>query len=213
VAPVKAIAGRRARLLIGAALVVAAIAVLRPWSIRPLQTAQPWGFDAAEYVEEAWPRLLAEAERTATDVHAARSAAAPQRQGVSPPVRRAAFVRVTGVVTEIDRRSRVGVARLETTAGAPPVRVAIQVGPVLRGTALRDAAGFIHFTDFANQSDFAAVANGLNDRALGDVLAPLDVEAWEGRTVTVVGAAWLTGDAAAPVDLVPVQVVVWGGGR
>jgi predicted lipoprotein len=210
---VKAMSGRRARVLLGAALLVATIAVLRPWTVRPIQTAQPWTFDAAAYIEEAWPRLLAEAQRTAVDIHAAPAAAAPERDGASPPARRAAFVRVTGVVTEIDRRSRVGVAYLEPSPPASPVRLAIQVGPVLRGTALRDAAGFIHFTDFANQSDFAAVANGLNDRALREVLEPQEVEAWPGRTLTVVGAAWLAGDAATPVDLVPVQVLVEGGGR
>ena len=37
---------------------------------------------------------------------------------------------------------------------------AIQIGPVLRGTALRDALEFVRFTDFVNQFEFAGVANG-----------------------------------------------------
>lgn len=204
---------RHGRVAVAAALLMGALALLRPWTVQPISTAQPWTFDALAYVDEAWPRLLAEAERTAVELHAAQAVQAAPRDGASPPARRAAFVRATGVVAEVDRRSRVGVAYLETSPGAEPVRLAIQVGPVLRGTALRDAAGFIHFTDFANQSDFAAVANGLNDRALRDVLEPLDVDAWPGRTLTVVGAAWLADAATAPADVVPVLVLVEGGGR
>ena len=123
------------------------------------------------------------------------------------------FVTVTGIVTEIDRRSRVGVAYLQTPGGSSE-RVAVQVGPVLRGTALRDAVSFLRFTDFANQSDFAAVSNALNDRVLRDVLGPLDVASLPGRTVTVTGAASFAGGGYdRPVDLVPIVVRIERGGR
>jgi predicted lipoprotein len=209
----KAVARRGTRVALGAVVLVGALAVLRPWTIRPIDRSQPGVFDAAAYVAKAWARVLAEAERTAVDIGAVRSTPAA-RDGGPAPSRRSVFVKATGVVTEVDRRSRVGVAYLTSSDGTSPARIAAQVGPVLRGTAIRDAAGFIHFTDFANQSEFAAVASALNDRVLRDVLSGLDVDSLPGRTLTVIGAASLVdGAGGPPVDLVPVKVLVEGGGR
>ncbi|MFO7694990.1 MAG: DUF2291 family protein [Vicinamibacterales bacterium] len=199
--------------MLGAALAVGALAILRPWTIRPIQTSQPAGFDADAYIAEAWPRVLDEAERTALEIQAARSAAAAQRSGGAPLPRRPVFVTVTGVVTEVDRRSRVGVAHVRAGTGSPAL-VAVQIGPVIRGTALRDAVRFLRFTDFANQSEFAAVSNALNDRVLRDVLAGLDAASLQGRTLTVIGAASFAGEADdRPIDLVPVRLRVEGDGR
>jgi predicted lipoprotein len=196
-----------------AVLLIATLAILRPWTVRPIRTSQPGAFDAAAYVAEAWPRVLDEAERTAIEIQAARSAAAAQRGGGAPSSRRPVFVRVTGVVTAIDRRSRVGVAHMRADTGSPAL-IAIQVGPVLRGTALRDAVGFLSFTGFANQSEFAAVSNALNDRVLRDVLGGLDVDSLPGRTLTVIGAASFAGEEGdRPVDIVPVKLRIEGGGR
>jgi predicted lipoprotein len=44
--------------------------------------------------------------------------------------------------------------------------VAVLTGPVIRGTALRDALPFIQFSQFTNQLEYARVANALNDRAV-----------------------------------------------
>ena len=79
-----------------------------------------------------------------------------------------------------------------STAARPPATVAIQVGPVLRGTALRDALGFVRFTDFVNQFDFAAVANALNERVLTTVLGPVDVRGLSGQRVSFTGAVSAT---------------------
>lgn len=204
---------RSVRRVLGAALVFGALAILRPWTVRPIQTSQPKVFDAVAYVAEAWPRVLDEAERTALDIQAAPEAAVAQRSDGAPSSRRPVFVRVTGIVTEIDRRSRVGVAHMRTSTGSP-ARIAVQIGPVLRGTALRDAVSFLNFTDFTNQSDFAAVSNALNDRVLRDVIAGLDVESLQGRTITVTGAAAFAGAGSdRPVDVVPIMVRIERGGH
>ncbi len=77
---------------------------------------------------------------------------------------RAVFVKGTATVAEIDRKSRIGLARLRLPWAKDGQAAAIQIGPVLRGTALRDALEFVRFTDFVNQLEFAGVANALNDR-------------------------------------------------
>jgi predicted lipoprotein len=204
-------ARRAARLGLVGACVVGTLAILRPWTIVPIETAKPQVFDAPAYALAAWPRVLAEAEATAVTVPAALEA--PGTTDGVPPARRALFVRATGTVTEVDRRSRVGVARLRID-GSPDAEVAIQVGPVLRGTAIRDATSFVQFTNFANQTEFAAVSNALNEQVASRVLDGLDVDALRGRRVSVIGAATVGGaKPGGPVDVIPVRIETDGGDR
>jgi predicted lipoprotein len=202
-----------ARASVGILLVVGGLAVLRPWTVRPLRTTAPPAFDAVTYAEHAWPRILEEATRTAVDAAVVRQRVA-DGAGTAAPSRRSLFVRVTGTLVGIDRDSRVGVARVRVPGGTA-IEVAIQVGPVLRGTALRDAASFIRFTDFANQSDFAAVSNALHVRVLRDVIPATTLDSLVGTTVTVVGATALPAEAPAgvPIDIVPVAWRSIGGPR
>jgi len=74
--------------------------------------------------------------------------------------------------------------------------VVIETGPVIRGTALRDALPFIQFSQFTNQLEYARVANALNERA-AKVAAAAQVKA--GDTVRYAGAA--SKDGIVPVML------------
>jgi predicted lipoprotein len=195
-----------------AVVIIGGLAVLQPWTIRPIETSQRRAFDAEAYVDEAWPRLVQEAERTAADVLTAQPPAASTPG--APPIRRSIFVKATGVVTEVDRASRAGVARVRVGDARSTTTVGIQIGPVLRGTALRDAAPFIRFTDFANQSEFAALSNAFNDRVLRQVLTPLESQWAPGRTVSVLGAVSLDDDGhVTTAAITPVQLQINGGDR
>jgi predicted lipoprotein len=183
---------------VGVLAALAALAVLRPWTVRPLAEAPPASFDPGSYAGQVWDRVLDEARSTAVDV----ASAHPERYGAAgSPSRGALFVEGRGVVTSVDRESRVGLLRVDV-AGVPRGEVAIQIGPVLRGTALRDALSFVCFTDFTNQSEFARVANALNDRVLRSVLAGLDAEALEGRELVFSGAM-ASGGARSGIEIVP----------
>jgi predicted lipoprotein len=171
------------------------LAILRPWTVRPIADNKPAVFDATAFAQSAWPRLVRESASTAIDVSEIAAST-----GTPPAAAR--LVKGTGVVSAIDRRSRVGVMLVRAT-GARQVAVAIQIGPVIRGTALRDASGFIHFSDFTNQSDYAAAANALNDAALRTVVAPLAIDTLQGRTVMFVGAV----GKSAPRDDGAIEVV------
>jgi predicted lipoprotein len=159
---------------------IALVAILRPWTIRPLEAGKPASFDAEAFASSAWSRIVREASQSATD---AAEMTAPGATSTTQP----RFVKGTGVVETLDRQSRVGVMKVRLTVSRPTI-VAIQVGPVIRGTALRDAASFIHFSDFKNQFDYAGAANALNDYVLRAVVAPLPIDTMEGRTITFTGA-------------------------
>ncbi|MFC3570206.1 DUF2291 family protein [Paracoccus simplex] len=74
------------------------------------------------------------------------------------------LVKGQGTVVGADRQSRAATMALDTT-GDGQADVTIQLGPVVKGTALRDAADFIVFTDYRDQIEFAKLARALNDRA------------------------------------------------
>jgi predicted lipoprotein len=180
---------------------VVLLAILRPWTIRPLGGQKPAVFEAATFAAAAWPRLVGDATQNATTVSEAIGLNA------TSPVR-ARFVKGTGLVTAVDRQSRVGLLRVRLS-GAGDTTAAIQIGPVMRGTALRDASSFIHFSDFTNQFDYAGAANALNDYALRTVVSALPLDTLPGRTIGFLGAIAKTSPAGnAPMEIAPVQLLL-----
>lgn len=178
------------------------LATLRPWTVVPIQTAAPRAFEPASYVASIWDsRVLPEAEASAIELQ---TFLAGQ---VSRGDARAVFVKGHATIADVDRTSRVGRARL-TLPWTRDGHAAIQIGPVLRGTAVRDALAFIRFTDFVNQLEFAAVASALNDRVINDVLQRTS-ELAPGVDVTFVGAVPVSASAQT-IDIVPVKLVVGG---
>jgi len=63
-----------------------------------------------------------------------------------------------------------------------------QIGPAIRGTALRDALDFVDFNSFKNQIDFAQFGKSFNTYANTAVLSKLPREQLDGKTVKLLGA-------------------------
>ena len=153
-------------------------------------------FDARSFVARSWdsrvlPTMreravpLAELQRAL----AADRAAAVARYGSRSGTGRASFlVSGTARVLAVDTASRSGVARLdlEPYDGAPDAE--LQIGPVFRGTALRDALPFIRFDDFTNQMEYASVSRVLHERIADSVLAKVDRATLAGRVIQFTGA-------------------------
>lgn len=177
----------RTGLRLSLALALLLIAGCKPWTTRPIGGGAPGGQakagvrDVGAYLQSIWPdRVMQEA----------RNAAIVMTPGAEDLARSAAavFVRGTGKVVDVDERSRVRLALVDLTPGDGRPDVAILIGPVLTGTALRDALPFIRFNDFASQIDYAAVSRGLHDRVTAALLEGLDPAALRGSTVTFIGA-------------------------
>jgi len=60
----------------------------------------------------------------------------------------------TGVIVETKMKSRAAKLQVDTV-GDGKADVTIQLGPIIRGTALRDAMSFLSFSDFRDQIEFA----------------------------------------------------------
>lgn len=85
-------------------------------------------------------------------------------------------------------------------------KVALQTGPAIMGTDLRDATGTIQFGQFTNQIDYQNAGSALNKEMKKQVLSKLDTTDLKGKTVSVVGVFQLTDPARWLVTPVSLEV-------
>lgn len=76
-----------------------------------------------------------------------------------------------GKVVEANLESRARKAMLDTD-GDGKADVTLQLGPVIKGTALRDLAPFYDFNDFRDQIVFAKLGRAINDRVSATLVVP-----------------------------------------
>ena len=192
------------------------------WTVRPINSAEgasdgAGSLSPAAYVTSLWSaKLLPTIENTAVDARTfvdaytrspAEALARYGRQDANGPIYLA--VKGEGRVVSIDRGSKVGLALVDIAPFDGKPDVTIQVGPVLRGTSLRDATGLVRFSDFVNQLQFADVGNELNDRVLKAVLGPVPVATLAGMVISFAGTAKGEVNSAPPIrELVPVRLSV-----
>jgi predicted lipoprotein len=111
-------------------------------------------------------------------------------------------VRFTGRVVAVSDGARARSLSIDTN-GDGSTDAIVQLGPVVRGTALRDALGTHTFNDFDSQIEYARYARAINDRVVGQVRAAAAKVA-AGSTVEVIGA-YVPG-ADGPAFVTPAQV-------
>jgi predicted lipoprotein len=119
------------------------------------------------------------------------------------------LTRVSGTIVSADTKSRAATALVDTD-GDGTGDVTLQLGPVIKGTSLRDALPFVTFTSYANQIEFADVAKAFNTQAYETALKALPREALVGQRVEALGAFTLKG-AKDKVLVTPVEVRLGAG--
>lgn len=80
--------------------------------------------------------------------------------------------------------------QLDGYSGTENVR--IQIGPVYKGSAIRDSLSFIKFGDYKNQQQWAAVSQSINEVVAKDVIEPAKPESLQGKKVSFIGAFTVT---------------------
>jgi predicted lipoprotein len=114
-------------------------------------------------------------------------------------------IKGTATVIEEDRASKAGTAKLDID-GDGKTDAVLQLGPVVKGTALRDFAPSIYdFSQFRDQIEFAKLGRGLNEYALANL--GLSSGSLTGKTITFVGAAAIRSAGETPL-IVPTSLGV-----
>jgi predicted lipoprotein len=204
----------RTRLLltVGAAIVLVAAMALdtKVVAVGSSADATPGAFSQEAYGKSEFPKVRTAVEAKAVDAATLAAAiakdpdAAQKQYGVAADAGPEFAVKFTGTVGKKDEDSGlypVAVAGLPDT-----VHVALQLGPAIIGTDLRDSTGLIAFGQFRNQIDYQNAGAALNDAMKASVVSKLDVATLPGKTVSVVGVFQLTDPTTWPV--IPVAVTV-----
>jgi predicted lipoprotein len=107
-------------------------------------------------------------------------------------------MRVSGKVGVVDLSKKAATMNVDI-AGQP---VVMQIGPIIRGNSIRDAASFINFDDFKNQVQFARLSKELNKKAMANFTRP--DESWTGAEVDVLAAVTIKDNAVA--EAIPLEI-------
>ncbi|WP_108395389.1 DUF2291 family protein [Devosia submarina] len=177
------------------------------------QAAAPAGFDAASYADGIWTTqalpFFSETARPVAEVLPAviadLQAAGTQfgyRAGEGSPW--SFVVNGTGEVIAKNTESRAGTLKVAVEGLAEPVLV--QIGPVIRGNAVRDALPFVSFKDFVNQIEYANAGKALTALAYAAITQSAEAVA-VGDVVTFTGAIAIS-RAGDPVMVTPVSLEV-----
>ncbi len=110
----------------------------------------------------------------------------------------------TGTVIEAKTESRAAKLHLDTD-GDGEIDVTLQLGPIVRGTTLRDAMPFLLFSDFRDQIEFAKLGNGLNAMAHERLTTPQGDPV--GQTVTFEGMFTFKG-LGNTLEVIPTTMAV-----
>ncbi|WP_392712386.1 DUF2291 family protein [Rhizobium ruizarguesonis] len=144
-----------------------------------------WQSEAVPYFEKRAGDLKDVMQLSASSPDAAGEKYGNPRKQSSSPWTYA--VKITGKVVAADTASRA--ATLDVDAdGDGKADAKVQIGPALRGTALRDTLDFVNFNEFKNQIEWAQFGKAFNEKANAAFLSAVPREGLVGKTVTAIGA-------------------------
>jgi len=186
------------------------------WDADQATAASPAGaFDAKAYVSGIWDAKVLPLLANAPDANTVLDAIAKDPESAGKQFGHRAgdgqpwtyLIQGSGKVLSVDTASRHGLMTVDIGPPASPRQLVLQIGPVVFGTALRDALPVISFGDFVNQIEYAEVSRALNDRAVAMARAGADPASLAGKMILFAGAA--TQPAGnSPVQVTPVSIAL-----
>jgi len=166
------------------------------------QVEAMWSSKALPEIKARAGELMALRKAMAANLDAAGAAHGFRERGAGAPWNMAATLK--GKIVSVDTESSAGKIGVDVD-GDGRADAEVQIGPVMRGTSIRDGLSFISFTSYTNQIDFAQLANAFNKKAFETVLKGLPRDALMGKEVQLTGL-FTTEDAAQMPVITPVEM-------
>lgn len=115
-------------------------------------------------------------------------------------------VKSTATVKEVNTEKKAGY--LEVTVGgySGPAKIEVQIGPVFKGSSVRDALKIIKFEEYKNQVDYAAVSQSINSVIKKSVIDKVDLTTLKGKQIEFTGC--FTVDQDNLILITPVALTV-----
>jgi predicted lipoprotein len=170
------------------------------------QVAEIWDAKVIPFLENRAGPFQEVAALSKSDLEAAAARYGHKEKDGTAPWTFAA--KVSGTIVKAETKSRA--AYLDTDIdGDGKADVRIQIGPVIKGTAIRDSLDFVNFNEFKNQIQWAEFGKAFNVHVNGLTLEKLPREGLEGRHVEVLGAYPLP-SSGQPALLTPATITIGG---
>lgn len=175
-------------------------------------------FDANGFVNEQWEKsltsLAGRAKEAAETLQAVK--ADVNKAGASMGIRSMEgspwnfVIKGKGKVLAVATESRAGTMDVDLPPYDNQKDLTMQVGPVFKGSSIRDSVDFIKFDHFKNQIQYAQLANAFNKKVLDEVISKVDLKGLAGQEIDFTGTFAAEGQA---VMVTPVQLAVSKGGQ
>ncbi|MFN8519911.1 MAG: DUF2291 family protein [Chloroflexota bacterium] len=197
------------------------------------EAASRVGFDPVSYVDGVWDDVTTAITEEAVPLSDVLNRIAPDASGKAakaellPVAQELGIVttgealvfpvKATGTVTDVDTTSSKGTLGLTVDGYDGPIKVRVYVGTRLPSdeSSIRDAAGFIEFGDFKDQTEYGKVGSEINKRVVSGLeasgVAGEAAQSLLGTQVAVTGAFTLRTFNQPQIDvgtitLVPVEL-------
>jgi predicted lipoprotein len=116
--------------------------------------------------------------------------------------------RLSGTIVKAETKSRSAYVDVDAD-GDGKADARVQIGPAIRGTAIRDSLDFVNFNEFKNQIEWAQYGKAFNTHVNGLVLEKLSRDQLVGKKLDAVGAYPAPATGQLPV-FAPAQLTVGG---
>lgn len=175
------------------------------------------GFDAAAYVDGVWDKkLVPYFDTKSNDLGEVIEVIKQDPDKAGEKFGRRADAEGSPWSFAVKSKANIVAVNTESRAGTVVVeiggnqQVTLQIGPVVKGSAIRDSLPFFSFADVTNQIEFAQVGRSFNDRAMKQLQA-LIPQLKAGGKLEFVGAMSISG-ATDSFLVTPVAIKPVGGG-
>jgi predicted lipoprotein len=176
-------------------------------------------FDPKEYADKIWePVVVPRVESVSVDFHTLLAAlqsdetAASKTYGFRLLEEGNLFnfaVKGTVKILKIDTTSMNGTASLDFAPFDGREDCLLSIGPIFRGTTLRDIQNTLSLNDVGNQVEFARLGRELNNKVRDIVLADIDFSQRIGAEAELLGAFTYTGKGSV-IEIIPVRLNLSG---
>jgi predicted lipoprotein len=172
-------------------------------------------FDAKGFVKTNWAvKIEPELVRDAVDVREIVTALKKDKESAERKYGRrkdetALFnfiVKGKEAIKSVNTGSAAGVIELNLADISGEENVIVQIGPVIKSSAVRDVLTFINFGDFVNQLDFANISKEMNFYVRDNVVSGIKKTNLAGKHLSFVGA--FSEDATGKVLITPIKISV-----
>ena len=116
------------------------------------------------------------------------------------------IVKGSGVVDTVKNKLRAGYLGVIPDGYSGNVKFRLQIGPVFKGSAVRDSISLISYKDYKNQIEWAQVSVAFHDLILKEIISTVDMNSIQGKSVDFIGC--FTVGRPSQLVITPVELTV-----